>query len=295
MFDINKIYQPKTVEEALFLRSEHPEALIIAGGSDVLLKIRNGKIAGCDLLSIQALDELRGICMEDDGTILIRPLTSFSHITANPIIKKYIPVLGEAVDQIGGPQIRNIGTIGGNICNGVTSADAAPTLKAFDAELEITGSDYVRVMPYTDFNLGIFKVDLRKGEILTGIRIKKNSYTNTFGDYIKYAKRRAMDIATLGCSVNVRLSEDRQAVDRIRVAFGVAAPTPIRAYTAEKDGNGHAVNEELFDLIAAGSVEDVSPRTSWRASKEFRIHLIKELARRATRNSVEKAGGVLDD
>lgn len=292
MYDINKLYQPKTVEEALKMRTEHPEAIIIAGGSDVLIKIREGKLAGCDLISIYMLDELRGICLEEDGTILIRPLTSFSHITMNPIIKKYIPVLGEAVDQIGGPQIRNIGTIGGNICNGVTSADSASTLKAYDAELEITSSEHVRILPYADFNLGVGKVDLKPGEILTGIRIKPESYLNTYGDYIKYAKRRAMDIATLGCSVNVVLSEDKTTVDRIRIGYGVAAPTPIRAYNAEKVGTNHKVNLDLLEVVAEGALEDVSPRTSWRASKEFRVHLIKELARRATRNAVEKAGGV---
>ncbi|MFA7109802.1 MAG: FAD binding domain-containing protein, partial [Sphaerochaetaceae bacterium] len=148
MYDFGKIYQPKTIKEAMKLKIEHPEALILAGGSDILIKIREGKIAGCDLISIYMLDELRGICLEEDGTILIRPLTSFSHVTANPIIKEFLPALGDAVDQVGGPQIRNIGTIGGNICNGVTSADAAPTLKAYDAELEISSLKGTRVMNY---------------------------------------------------------------------------------------------------------------------------------------------------
>jgi len=293
MYDFNNIYQPKTVEEALKMKKEHPEALTLAGGSDILIQCREGKLAGKDVISIYSLDELRGICLEDDGTILIRPLTSFTHITNNPIIKENIPALGEAVDQIGGPQIRNIGTIGGNICNGVTSADSASTLKAYDAILEIASEDGIRILPYADFSKGAGRVDLRDGEILTGIRIKKESYENTYGKYIKYSMRKAMDIATLGCSVNVRLSDDKKSVDRVRIAFGVAGPVPLRALSAEAKLKGHELNDKLADDAADLVMEDVNPRNSWRASKDFRIQLIRELTRRALRDSVEQAGGSL--
>ncbi|AEV28970.1 aerobic-type carbon monoxide dehydrogenase, middle subunit CoxM/CutM-like protein [Sphaerochaeta pleomorpha str. Grapes] len=291
MYDFNTLYEASSVEDALRLKKEHPQARILAGGSDILIGIRDGKLAGCDLISIYALDDLRGICLEDDGTLLIRPLTSFTNITMHPLIKEHLPVLGEAVDQIGGPQIRNIGTIGGNICNGVTSADSASTLKAYDAVLELTSLEGVRSLPYADFNLGAGKVDLRSGEMLTGIRIRKESWENTYGNYIKYSMRRAMDIATLACSVNVRLTEDKKRIDRLRIAFGVAAPTPIRAFTAEKSAQGHLLDKELLTLVSEGALADVMPRSSWRASKEFRLHLVEELARRATIVSIEKAGG----
>lgn len=294
MYDFKNLYEPTSVEEALKLKKEHPEALILAGGSDILIQIREGKLAGCDLLNIYGLDALRGICMEEDGSLLIRPLASFTDITMHPLIKKHIPVLGEAVEQIGGPQVRNIGTIGGNICNGVTSADSAGTLKAYDAVLEIASIDGTRILPYADFNLKPGKVDLRPGEILTGIRIPKASWENTYGDFIKYAMRKAMDIATLSCSVNVRLSSDKKKIERLRIAFGVAAPTPIRALTAEKSAEGHALNEGLLKKISEGVLADVMPRTSWRASKEFRLHLVEELARRATIASIEKAGGKIN-
>ncbi|MFA7109676.1 MAG: FAD binding domain-containing protein, partial [Sphaerochaetaceae bacterium] len=183
------------------------------------------------------------------------------------------------------------GTIGGNICNGVTSADAAPTLKAYDAELEISSLKGTRVMNYLDFNIGFAKVDLREGEILTGIRIKKDSYQNTYGKYIKYSMRRAMDIATLGCSVNVRLSKDKKTIERFRIAFGVAAPTPIRCFEAEKIALNRSLDQKLLEDIALSCQNEVNPRTSWRASKEFRLHLIKELSQKALSESIKKAGG----
>ncbi|WP_320128055.1 xanthine dehydrogenase subunit XdhB [uncultured Sphaerochaeta sp.] len=294
MYDFNTLYEAHSVEEALKLKKEHPQALLLAGGSDILISIRHGKLAGCDLISIYGLDELRGICTEDDGSLLIRPLSSFTDITMHPLIKRHIPVLGDAVDQVGGPQVRNIGTIGGNICNGVTSADSASTLKAYDAILELTSLEGIRILPYAEFNLGPGKVDLHPGEILTGIRIPKESWESTYGQYIKYSMRRAMDIATLGCSVNVRLTEDKKRISRLRVAFGVAAPTPIRAFSAEKQAEGHLLDQELLNLVSEGSASDVMPRTSWRASKEFRLHLVKELSQRATIASIEKAGGKIN-
>lgn len=122
MYDIKALYEAENVQDAIRLLTEHPQAQIIAGGSDVLVQIREGKRAGAELVSIYGLDELRGVSLEEDETLRIGSLTSFSHITKNELIQKYIPVLGEAVDMVGGPQIRNIGTIGGNTCNGVTSA-----------------------------------------------------------------------------------------------------------------------------------------------------------------------------
>lgn len=294
MYDIKTLYEAKSVEDALKLKHEHPEALFLAGGSDIFIKMREGKLAGCDLISIYPLDDLRGVYRESDGSLLIRPLTSFTAIATHPLIKELVPVLGEAVDQIGGPQIRNIGTIGGNICNGVTSADSASTFKAYDAILELSSHDGVRLLPYAEFNLGPGRVDLRNDELLTAIRIPKESYEDTYGHYIKYAMRKAMDIATLGCSVNVKLSADKKSIKRFRIAFGVAAPTPIRSNTAEQKVNGHSLDGALLELIAEGALADVMPRTSWRASKEFRLHLVKELARRATIASIEKAGGKIN-
>ena len=107
MYDMKALYEATSVENAIELRLEHPEAQIIAGGTDVLVQMREGKRAGKELISIQALDEIRGICLDENEAIRIGSLTTFSHITHNPIIQKYINVLGEAVDMVGGPQIRN--------------------------------------------------------------------------------------------------------------------------------------------------------------------------------------------
>ena len=293
MYDIKALYEAHSVEEAVRLRVEHPEAQIIAGGSDVLVQIREGKRAGAELISIYLMDELRGISLDEDENIRIGSLTCFTSITNDPIIQKYINVLGEAVDQVGGPQIRNIGTIGGNTCNGVTSADSASTLFAWDAIIELTGPEGVRRIPIQQFYLRAGKVDIRPGEIQTAILIPKASYENCYGHYIKYAMRNAMDIATLGCSVNVRLSPDKKTVERARIAYGVAGPVPLRAATAEAVAQGQAPSLALADRFAKAVLEDIHPRDSWRAAKDFREHIAVETARRAFLESVRLAGGEL--
>ena len=293
MYDMKAYYESQSVQDAVRLRLEHPQAHIIAGGSDVLVQMREGKRAGVELISIYLLDELRGVTIDENEAIRIGSLTSFSHITKDPIIQKYINVLGEAVDQVGGPQIRNIGTIGGNTCNGVTSADSAATLHAWEAVIELTGPNGRRYVPIKDFYLKAKVVDIREGEIQTAILIPKESYRDTYGSYIKYAMRNALDIATNGCSVNVRLSDDKRTFERVRIAYGVAGPIPMRCPTAEALIEGKPVSMETVDAFAESVLQDINPRDSWRASKAFRQHVAVESARRCLIDSVKLAGGAL--
>ncbi|GHT65049.1 xanthine dehydrogenase FAD-binding subunit XdhB [Spirochaetia bacterium] len=293
MYDIEELYEAESPAHAVKLLQEHPEARIIAGGSDVLIQIREGKLAGCTLVSIQKIDELRGVSIDDTGTIRIGPLTSFSHITSDPIIQKHIPVLGEAVDTIGGPQLRNIGTIGGNVCNGVTSADSASTLVAWDAVMEYLGPNGTRLVPIQEHYVGAGKTALAHDEILQAILIPRESYENCYGNYIKYAMRNALDIATLGCSANVRLSKDSKTIERLRLAYGVAGPVPMRAPSAEMAAKGKPVSEETINATAKAALSDVNPRTSWRASREFRLQLVEELAKRSIRESLTLSGAAL--
>ena len=199
-----------------------------------------------------------------------------------------------AVEQVGGPQIRNIGTIGGNVCNGVTSADSASTLFALDAELEISGPQGARVAPIARHYLAAGRVDLRPGEVLTAVVVRREAYENHFGHYIKYSMRKAMDIATLGCSVVLALTEDKKRLLDVRLAFGVAGPVPMRCPEAERAALGRPLCAQTLADFAAAALEEVRPRTSWRASREFRLQLVEELSKRALVKAAELAGGVFD-
>lgn len=295
MYDMKALYEAQSVEDAIRLRLAHPDAQIVAGGTDVFVQMREGKRAGKELISIHELHSLSGVTIDEMGAIRIGSLTTFSHITKDPIICEKLNVLGEAVDMVGGPQIRNAGTIGGNTCNGVTSADSASTLFAYDAIIELTGKNGKRLVPIHDFYIKAGTVDIRAedGEIQTAILIPKQSYDKTHGFYIKYAMRNAMDIATTGCSVNCRLSSDKKTFERVRIAYGVAGPIPMRAPTAEAAANGKPVTMQTVDAFAKAVLEDIHPRDSWRASKAFRQHIAVELARRCLIESVKRCGGEL--
>ena len=255
MFDIKSFYEASSVEDAIRALSADPDSLVISGGTDVLIR----------------------------------------HITNHEIIKKHLNMLGEAVDQVGGPQVRNTATIGGNVCNGATSADSASTLCTLNAVLTLAGPDGSRDVPITEFYTGPGRTVRRQNEVCTAITIRKEDYEGWEGHYIKYGKRNAMEIATLGCAVRVKLSADRERIEDVRLAYGVAAPTPIRCKAAEEAVRGASVaDSSIYDRFAAAALTEVNPRTSWRASKEFRLQLIKELAKRALRESIRLAGGEAD-
>jgi xanthine dehydrogenase FAD-binding subunit len=290
MYDIEALYEADNPAHAVELLNEYPEALIIAGGSDVLIEIREGKLSGCTLVSIQKLNELRGVSIDADNAIRIGAMTSVSSIAKDAVIRKYVSVLARTAETIGGPQLRNIATIGGNVCNGVTSADTASTLLAWDTLLEYLGPSGKRLVPMREHYVSAGKTALAHNEILTAIIIPKESYEGCFGHYIKYAMREALDIATLGCSANVRLSKDKKTFERMRLAYGVAGPVPLRCPSAEAAAKGRPVSAETIDAAAKDALNDIKPRTSWRASAEFRLHLAEELARRTLRESVMLAG-----
>ena len=290
MYDIEKYYNAKTVSEAVLLLKEHPDARIISGGSDVLIKIREGRMAGTSLVSIRDVEEIKGIARNEDGDILIGAGTVFSHITADPIIQKYIPVLGEAVDQVGGPQIRNIGTIGGNICNGAVSADSVPTVFSYNSLLHIANEDGGRIAPVREFYLGPGRVDLHPGEVLTHVIIPKKEYAGYHGHYIKYSMRNAMDIATLSCSVVSKIDTKTNILEDVRITFGVAAPVPYRCVETEEKLKGRILDESLYQELEESIRGEIHPRDSCRASRDFRLQIGGEIAKRALIRTAELAG-----
>ncbi|PNV61424.1 xanthine dehydrogenase FAD-binding subunit XdhB [Clostridium sp. chh4-2] len=295
MFDIKSFYDAKSVKEAIGYLVNDPDAEIISGGTDVLIRVREGKDAGRSVVSIHNIEELKGVKLLENGDLWIGAGTSFSHITNDPLIQKYIPMLGEAVDLVGGPQIRNTGTIGGNICNGATSADSASTMWTLDAAAVLEGPKGERTVPVSQFYTGPGRTVRDRCEVCKYFIITKDNYEGWAGHYIKYGKRKAMEIATLGCAVRVKLSEDKKRFEDVRLGYGVAGPTPLRCRNAEEGLKGCEItDQEAVEAFGKTALTEVNPRSSWRASKEFRIQLIEELSKRALYEAVKKAGGEIN-
>ncbi|MBE6060866.1 MAG: xanthine dehydrogenase FAD-binding subunit XdhB [Clostridium sulfidigenes] len=275
MFDIKNILEPSSIEEAIKILHENNNFKIISGGTDVLIKLHHGDMEEIELLSLKNLKELDFIKVLENDTIEIGSTTCFTNIYRNKIIKDFIPALGQGAISMGGPQIRNMATIGGNVCNGAVSADSAPSLFAFNAKLRLRSFQGERIVPIEEFYEGPGKVNIRKDEILISILIEKKDYEGVRGTYIKYSNRKAMDISMLSVCVVASVKENK--FKDLRIALGVAGPTPIRCRDAEKYALGLENSEENINNIAQYAVKSASARDSWRASKAYREHLIKEL------------------
>ena len=176
MFDIKSFYEAKDVQDAVQALVNEPDAEVISGGTDVLIRVREGKDAGKALVSIHNIPELKGVNVLENGDLWIGAATAFSHITNDPLIQKLIPMLGEAVDMVGGPQIRNTGTIGGNICNGATSADSASTMWTLNAKVILVGPEGERIVPICEFYTGPGRTVRAREEVCTGFLIAKEDY-----------------------------------------------------------------------------------------------------------------------
>ena len=290
MFDFNMIYEAKSIDEAVRLLDENPEAWIIAGGTDTIIVMREGHFAGRTLVSINGIAELNGIHLDEHKNIHIKPNTTFRQIADSEIIKQYIPYFIDAVETIGSPQIRNVATIGGNISNGFTTADAPPTLFVLDAKVEVTGPKGTRSMPIADYYVASEVMDLKQGELLTDIIIPFEGYNGYKCTYIKYAARKSLDIVLLGCAVASKLYDNKSILDDVKIAFGAAGPVPLRALNTESNLNGKTVSNSLFDVIDEFVESDVKLRTDMRATKEFRLQLCKFLSKRALKKTLHEHG-----
>lgn len=291
MYNVKKLYRPSTLEDALKILKEVPGAIPLAGGTDVIVKIRRDRPEDVILVSLEEIQDLKKIEMEPDRTIRIGSGITFTDLATDLRIAEILPCLKSAALSMGGPQIQNRATIGGNICNGAVSADSAPSLFALDARLVLQSAEKKREIPIPEFYLGPGRVDRKPDELLTEILIPPVE-KHSGNVYNKFAVRKAMDLAILGVAAAVELDSD----DRIRkaaIALGVAAPTPIRCPKAEAYlqgkvlGAGH--DEDILAEVGKLALESACPRDSWRASKRYREALIRTLSGRAVKDAFIQA------
>jgi len=287
MFDIAGYHKAHTIQEAITLLAENPSAIPIAGGTDVLVRLHRGDLTECHLVDIHDVPELKGVTLAD-GAIVIGAVTTFTEVAEDAIVGSRIPVLAEGAASVGGPQVRNTGTVGGNICNAAPSADTAAPLLVLGAIVKLHGPGGVREVPLTEFYLGPGTVDRQPAEIVTSLRIAAADYRGWSACYHKYSMRGAMDIATIGCAAACKLDGNR--VSEMRLAYTVAGPTPLRCWKTEKKARGAVADASLLATIRGSVLDDLRPRDSWRASKAFREQIITTLAERVSREALIRNG-----
>ncbi|NLC26075.1 MAG: xanthine dehydrogenase FAD-binding subunit XdhB [Fastidiosipila sp.] len=295
MYDIDKTFLAQTPLEAIQLKQKYPNAVFVNGGTDVMIQMKNRKLKNAILIGIMNLDELKGIELMPDSAIRIGAGSRFVDIINNELLSSTIPALPYACRQIGSPQIRNIATIGGNICNGAVSADSVPVLLSYNAVLEIQDPEKISCISLCDYHTGPGKTNLADNEMLLAIKIAADDYKDYYSAFTKFGQRQAMEIATIACGTSLKLDKEKNRLVDLRISLSVAAPTPIRCYKTEQSLIGREINSQLFSDLRHLVVYDTNPRDSWRSSKDFRIQLIKELSVRTVREAIIKAGGNICD
>ena len=279
-------HAPSTVAEALDQISLYGDkGKVIAGGTDLLVSMKKREAMPEHLINLKEIEALKGITYDETEGIKIGALTTIGDIERAEVVREKFRPLWDAVKVMAAQQVRNLGTIGGNLCSASPSADTAPPLMAIGASLKLTRVLHERVVPVEDFYKGPGESVLKPEEILTEILIP-NLPDNSGGAYIKLMRRNAMDLALVGVAVWLRL--DGKTCIEARIALGAVAPTPIRAHTTESVLTHKDVDENLIEEAGKKASQEAKPIDDIRASKAYRKEMIKVLTKRAIKKACER-------
>jgi len=307
-------HKPQTIKEAIGLSGSLKNAKYIAGGTDVMVLIKQRKLAPDNLISLRNIKELNHIDFQKE--LKIGSGVTHSEIVNNEIIKKYYSALVDASGNVGSKQIRNVATIGGNICNAAPSADTACPLLVFDANVMLLGPKSERSVPIDAFLQGPNKIAIEHGEIVKGFSMPAFG-EHTGSAYIKHTRRRAMELPILGIAVRAtvktsgsisgcvdafsssndinniikKLGDEKLSFEDVRIAMCVVAPKPMRAIKAENALKGKLISEKLLDEIVETAATESRPRDSIRGEAWYRREMVKVLTKRALLRSIARAVG----
>ena len=276
LFRPKEYFKPTTTAEAVKLLAQYGEkARLIAGGTDLLVEKD---------YEIEVLIDITGLGLDyiksDGQGVKIGAASTFANIEVAPSLgKSPYNILAQAAHQLGTPQIRNVATIGGNICYAVPSADSAPPLLALDATVNIAGPAGERSMDITDFFLDVRQTALKRGELLTEIQLPA-SPARTEAVFIKKGRVATGDLAIVNTAVRLTMSTDG-VCQEARITLGAVAPVPLRAKKAEAMLQGKKPQDELLSKVADQAVQEIRPISDVRSSAEYRKVLSRVLVERA--------------
>jgi len=274
---------PLRLDDALRLLHELPEAHVLAGGTDLMVEVNYGHRRPPAIVAINRVADLRGWSMGSDGIVTIGAGTTYTDLL-DPALGRLAPALAAAARTVGSPQIRNAGTIGGNLGTSSPAGDTLPVLAALDAEVDLRSATAERRIPLSELIVGPKRNTLLPGELIVGVRIAAAAPDDS-QEYLKVGTRNAMVIAVASCAVIVEPSRRR-----IRVGLGSVGPVPLRAPEAEAWA-GDAIDWDrrtLADAAAFGAMVAAAARPidDHRSTADYRRHAVGVLAARAVRRSL---------
>ena len=282
---------PKSIVEVTTLfASQNGNAKILCGGTDLLVQLREGRRKSSLVIDIKHIPELTQIKFDPEHELRIGAAASCSQICSDPNVIKHYPGLVDAIKLIGGVQIQNRASVGGNLCNASPAADAIPALIVHEATCNITGPSGSRVLPAEDFCIAPGQNALETGEFLVSVSV--HAPKERFGaHYLRFIPRNEMDIAVVGAGASVILDEDGKRFVSARIALGAVAPTPLLASDAGAFLSGKDVTRGNIKEAARLAQSIARPITDLRGTADHRIHLCAVLVERALDKAIERAGG----
>jgi carbon-monoxide dehydrogenase medium subunit len=275
---------PRTIDEALSLLSQNVgRAKVIAGGTDLLPKLKRRELRAPDfIIDLKGILNLDYITYDEVDGLSLGALVTIHAVETSPIVRERFGVLFQAAESMASRQVRNRGTIGGNLCNAVPSADTAPALLTLEASLKLVSQKGERIVNVEDFFTGPNETVLTDEEVLQEIHVPSLP-PHSRGTYLKLTPRRSMDLAIVGVAAVV-VAEDGICND-IRIALGAVAPTPIRARRAEDVVRGQKLSDDTIERAAEIAAGECHPISDHRASADYRCHMVEVLTKRAIRQA----------
>ena len=279
----------KTIDEAVQAHNQaNGSARFLAGGTDLLVQIKSGIKKPNLVIDVKKIVELNNIEEISENEFIVGASVSGANLNRNKKFASLWPGVIEAFRLIGSEQIQGRASLGGNLCNGSPAGDSVPALIAAGCTAIIAGPDGKKELPIEEFHTGPGKTVLKNGEMLVSLKFPKRE-SNSSDAYLRMTPRTEMDIAVVGCGVNMTLDND--ICTSVRVSLGAVAPTPLLIKEASDIMVGTNLNSEVLEKVAKICMESCNPINDKRGTIEYRTKVAGVLFKRATLIAIDRIKG----
>ncbi len=272
------VIEPASLTEAVDILSQAKDIILMAGGTDLLVKVKQGRLKPGRVLSLRQIQGLERVEYVPGRGLFIGPMATHAQVAAHPEVICRFSALAEACSAVGSPQIRNVGTVAGNLANASPAADTAGALLALEAQLMLMGPQGSRRVALADFLLGPGKTCLGQGELIAQI-FAPEPQLSTFSTYLKLGRRKAMEIAV--CSVALASTSAGNGWSNVQLALGAVGPTTLLSKQAGNVLEGQVWSEQVSILAGKSAASECQPVDDQRASASYRRAMVEVMVKRA--------------
>ncbi len=278
-------HAPRSIADAVALLARYEdEAKLLAGGQSQLVLLRNGLIAPAALIGLQQVPGLDGIAQRDDGGLTIGAMTTQAALETSPIVRERYPALAEAAASVASPQVRQRGTIAGNLCHADPTGDPPAALIALDAAVEVVNQGGTRQMPVAAFFRDFMEPALEPGDLVTAIHLPPPPDGSA---YLKH-RVRGVDTALVGVAAGLSLAPDGSC-SHVRIGLVGAGTTPLRAVAAEAALAGQPITAESVVAAAEAAAAECDPLSDTEGSEAYRRDMVNVFVTRAISRAFDRA------